>query len=132
MSQENEALVREAYEAYNRGDTAQLLELIHPGVEWTYLDPADADPQPQVCHGRDQFAWALSRQAEQGLKSEVEEIAAGGDKVLVVARTPGVDQHRAWRNGDHNILVLTLADGQVVAMRAFRDRDQARRFADLD
>ena len=52
MSQENEALVREAYEAYSRGDTARLLQLIHPNLEWTYLDPADADPQPQICHGR--------------------------------------------------------------------------------
>jgi ketosteroid isomerase-like protein len=131
MSQENEALVREAYQAYSQGDTARLLELIDPGLEWTYLDPADADPQPHICHGRDKFAWALNRQAQQGLKSEVEEIAASGDKVMVVTRTPGVDQRRAWHNGDRNILVLTLADRQVVAMRAFRDQDQARRFADL-
>jgi len=131
MSQENEALVREAYQAYSQGDTARLLELIHPGLEWTYLDPADADPQPHICHGRGEFAWALNRQARQDLKSEVEEIAASGDKVMVIARTPGVDQHRAWRNGDRNILVLTLADRRVVAMRAFRDADQACRFADL-
>ena len=131
MSQENEALVREAYEAYSRGDTARLLQLIHPNLEWTYLDPADADPQPQVCRGRGELAGALAGQARQGLKSEVEEIAASGDKIMVVTRTPGVDQHRAWHNGDRDILVLTLAEGQVVAMRAFRDRDQARRFAGL-
>jgi hypothetical protein len=50
--------------------------------------------------------------------------------VLIVTRTPGVDQHRAWQNGGLNILVLTLAHGQVVAMRAFRDRDQAARFTE--
>ena len=104
MSQENEALVREAYQAYSQGDTARLLQLVHPNLEWTYLDPADADPQPQICHGRDELAGALAQQARQGLKSEMEEIAASRDKVMVVARTPGVDQHRAWHNGD----VITL------------------------
>ena len=63
MSEDNEALVRSAYEAYGRGDAARLLDLVHPDLEWTYLDPSFADPQPQVCHGRDQLAWALGRQA---------------------------------------------------------------------
>ena len=131
MSQDNEALVRDAYAAYQQGDTSRLLQLVDSGLEWAYLDPAEADPQPQVCHGRDQLAWALGRQARLGLTSEVQEIAASGDKVMVVTRTPGVDQHRAWHNGDRNILVLTLADSQIVAIRAFRNRDQARRFAGL-
>ena len=30
-----------------------------------------------------------------------------------------------------NILVLTVQAGQIVAMRAFRDRDQAAKFAGL-
>jgi ketosteroid isomerase-like protein len=50
---------------------------------------------------------------------------------MVVARTPGLDEQRAWRNGDRNILVLTVRDGQIAAMRAFRDRDQAGKFAGL-
>jgi ketosteroid isomerase-like protein len=132
VSQENEALVRLAVEAYHQADTARLLELVHPDLEWTYLNPEDPDPQPQVCHGRDQIAWALDHQARQGVTPEVEEIISFGDKVMVVARTPGADQRRAWRNGDRNILVLTVAGGRISAMRAFRDRDQACRFAGLD
>lgn len=131
VSQENEALVRGAVEAFHQADTARLLELVHPDLEWTYLNPEDPDPQPQVCHGRDQIAWALDHQARQRVTTEVEEIISHGDKVVVVARTPGADERRAWRNGDRNILVLTVADGQISAMRAFRDRDQACRFAGL-
>ncbi len=50
-------------EAYGRGHASSLLELVHPDLEWTYLDPsfAFADPQPRVCHGRDELAWALGR-----------------------------------------------------------------------
>jgi ketosteroid isomerase-like protein len=132
MSDENEALVREAVQAFYQGDTARLLELVHPDLEWTYLDPADPDPQPEVCHGRDQIAWALDHQARQGAATQVEEIVSGPcGQVMVAARTPGLDERRAWGNGDRNILVLTVRDNQIVAMRAFRNRAQASQFAGL-
>ncbi len=132
MSDEDEALVREAVQAFYRGDTARVLETVHPDLEWTYLNPADPDPQPQVCHGRDQIAWALDHQARQGAATQVDEIVSGsGGQVMVVARTPGLDERRTWHNGDRNFLVLTVRDGQIMAMRAFRDRDQASRFAGL-
>ena len=128
MSEQNEAVVRRAYEAYGRGDVTRLLELVHPDLEWTYLDPSSADPQPQVCHGQDQLARALRRQADQGVNPELEKIESCGDRVMVVVHAPGADQHRAWQGNDRNYLVLTLRQGQVVAMRAFRDLDEARSF----
>ena len=128
MSEDNEALVRKAYEAYGRGDVTRLLELVHPDLEWTYLDPSVENPQPQVCHGRDQLARALGRQAERGVNSELEEIDSCGDKVMVAVHTPGLDQHRSWPGRDRNYLVLTLRQGQVVAMRAFQNLDEARSF----
>jgi ketosteroid isomerase-like protein len=132
MSLENADLAREAIEAYYRADRARLLELVHPDLEWTYLNPEVPDPQPQVCHGRDQLAWGLDRQAGQGRASEVEEvIAAPGGRVVIVARTPGADEDRAWRNGDRSILVLTVRGGQIVAMRAFRDKAAASQFAGI-
>ncbi len=131
MSEQNESVVRAAYDAYGRGDLAGMLEIIDPGLEWTYLDPSLPDPEPQTCHGRDELRWALQRQAEQGLRSEVTELASSGDKVMVVLRTPGVDRHRMRPADDQNFLVLTLRQGRVVAMRACRDRAEARAVAGL-
>jgi ketosteroid isomerase-like protein len=131
MSEENEILVRAAYEAYDRGDMTAMLALVHPDLEWTYLDPAFADPEPQTCHGRHQLMQALERQASGGLTSHIEEITSRGDKVLVVLHTPGLDQRRAWSAGDRNYLVLTLRQQQVIAMRACRDRDEAAVLAGL-
>lgn len=131
MSEQNESLVRAAYEAYGRGDLAGMLDIIDPDLEWTYLDPSFADPEPQTCHGRDELRRALQRQAEQGLRSEVTELASSGDKVMVVLRTPGVDRHRVRQADDRNFLVLTLRQGRVVAMRACRDRAEARAVAGL-
>jgi ketosteroid isomerase-like protein len=131
MSEENESVVRAAYEAYGRGEVSRLLELVHPDLEWTYLDPSVEDPQPQVCHGREELAQALGQQADRGLVSQVEEIASSGDKVMVAVRTPGADQRRAWQADDRNYVVLTMARGRIVALRDFRDRNGARSFAGL-
>jgi ketosteroid isomerase-like protein len=131
MSEENESVVRAAYEAYGRGEVSRLLELIHPDLEWTYLDPSAEDPQPQVCHGREELAQALGQQADRGLVSQVEEIASSGDKVMVAVRTPGAGQRRAWQADDRSYVVLTLARRRIVALRDFRDRDGARSFAGL-
>ena len=108
MADRNEAVVREAYEAYGRGDVARMLEFVDPELEWTYLNPAFEDPEPDTCHGRDQLRLALVRQAGQGLASQIEEIASSGDKVMVVIRTPGIDRVRARQAGDRNFLVLRL------------------------
>jgi ketosteroid isomerase-like protein len=131
MADRNEAVVREAYEAYGRGDVARMLELVDPELEWTYLNPAFEDPEPDTCHGRDQLRLALERQAGQGLASQIEEIAASGDKVMVVIRTPGIDRVRARQAGDRNFLVLTLDQERIIKMRACRDQDEARAFAGI-
>ena len=131
MSDEDESVVRAAYEAYGQGEVNRLLELVHPDLEWTYLDPSMENPQPQTCHGREQLAWALGQQAGRGLVSQVEEIASSGDKVMVAVHTPGADQRRAWQAEDRSYLVLTMGRGRIVALRDFRDRDEARGFAGL-
>ena len=47
MSEGNEVLVREAYEAYGRGDVDRMLTFVDPDLEWTFLDPSEPDPPPQ-------------------------------------------------------------------------------------
>lgn len=131
MTDRNEALVREAYEAYGRGDVAGMLQFVDPELEWTYLNPAFENPEPQTCHGRDQLRLALERQAGRGLASQIEEIVPSGDKVMVVIRTPGIDGVRVRQVEDRNYLVLTLDQERIIRMRACRDRDEARSFAGI-
>jgi hypothetical protein len=66
-----------------------MLALVDPELEWTYLDPSLEHPQPQVCHGRHELASVLQRQAERGLRAQLEEVVGHGDQVMVVVRTPG-------------------------------------------
>jgi ketosteroid isomerase-like protein len=126
-----ETLVRNAWDAYGRGDIEGLLEYVDPNLTWTFLDPSEPDPQPSVCHGRTQLRHALRRQASQGLDSQVEEVTVNDDRVLVVLHAPGLDRRRAWAAGDRNYLVLTVAGDRIIALRACRDRAEARAAANL-
>jgi hypothetical protein len=78
-----------------------------------------------AAYGQGDTAKMMARQAGPGLVSVIEEIASGGDKVMVVVHTPGVDQRRARPADDRNYLVLTLRQRQIIAMRACRTRAEA-------
>jgi ketosteroid isomerase-like protein len=131
MCNQNEWIVREAFLAYDRGDVARMMEFVDPDLEWTYLDPGLEDPQPQVCHGREELEKALRRQAGLGLKAEVEEVVAAGDQVMLVMRTPGVGQYRHRNGDDRSYDVLTVRDGLIVGLHACRDRTEARSLAGI-
>ena len=127
----NAILVRQAYERYAEGDLAALLDLVDPDLEWTFLDPGQVDPEPQVCRGRHELEHALERQQAQGLRTELEEVTDAGEKVVIVTRTPGLDALRVRQADDRNIDVLTFRDGRLVALRACRNRAEAMSVAGL-
>ncbi|HEY3072868.1 MAG TPA: nuclear transport factor 2 family protein [Candidatus Limnocylindrales bacterium] len=131
MTVDNSELVRRAYEQYVSGNLAQILDLVDPDLEWTYLDPSEADPEPQVCHGRHEFEHALERQQAQGLRSELEDVIGNGDKVVIVTHTPGLDAFRVRQADDRNVDVLTFRAGRVVALRGCRNRAEAMALAGL-
>jgi len=122
--------VREAFLAYDRGDVARMLELVDPDLEWTYLDPSLEDPQTR--HGRDELEKALRRQADRGLRPEIEQVLAIGEKVILVMRTPGVDEHRHRQADDRTYDVVTVRDGIIIGLRACRDRGEAQSLVGLN
>ena len=131
MCNENEWIVREAFLAYDRGDFARMMEFVDPGLKWTYLDPGLADTAPQVCHGREELERVLRRQAELGLRSELEEVVAAGDQVIVVLRTPGLSRYLSEHPDDRTYDVVTVRDGRIVALHACRDHGEARLLAGI-
>jgi ketosteroid isomerase-like protein len=92
----NEWTVREAFRAYERGDVSGMMGYVDPELEWTYLEPGQEDPRVQTRHGREQLEKALRAQADQNLRSELEQVIANGEKVMLVMRTPGISQYRPW------------------------------------
>jgi ketosteroid isomerase-like protein len=131
MCNQNEWIVREAFLAYDRGDIARMMGFVDPELDWTYLDPAVPEPQPQSCHGRGELERALRRQAELGLHAQMEEVIAVGDQVILVMRTPGVDKYRHRQADDRTYDVVTMRDGLIVGLRACRDRGEAHSLAGI-
>jgi ketosteroid isomerase-like protein len=131
MCNQNEWIVREAFLAYDRGDVARMMDFVDPDLEWTYLDPATEDPQPQTRHGRDELEKALRRQADLGLRAELEAVVAAGDRVMLVMRTPGIDQYRHRQADDRTYDIVTVRDGLIVGLHACRDRSEARSLAGI-
>jgi ketosteroid isomerase-like protein len=131
MSNENAELIRRAYQAYANGDLAAMLELVDPELEWTYLDPAQEHPTPQVCHGRHELEQLLRHWAEHGLRAELDELTSNGELVMVGIRTPGVDAHYGRRGDGRTYSVFTVRDGRIVALRDCRDRQEALQLAGI-
>jgi ketosteroid isomerase-like protein len=127
----NEWIVREAFLAYDGDDVAALMDFVDLGLEWTYLDPGPGNPQPRICHGRGELERALRRLADRGLRAELEEVIASGDQVILVMRTPGVDEYRQRRAEDRTYDVATVRDGMIVGLQACRDRSEARSLAGI-
>jgi ketosteroid isomerase-like protein len=131
MCNENEWIVREAFLAYDRGDFARMMDFVDPGLQWTYLDPGRAEPASQVCQGREELERVLRRQAELGLRSELEEVVAAGDQVIVVMHTPGLGKYLGRQAGDRTYDVVTVRDGRIVELHACRDHSEARTLAGI-
>jgi ketosteroid isomerase-like protein len=122
---QDEQAIRAAFDAYTVGDLDALLGLFSPDLEWTFLDPGVADPEPRTCRGVADLERALHRQSAAGLSPVIEDLAAHGDKVAITIHVPGLDRLRVRQNDDRNYEVLTVERGQIVAMRACRSRAEA-------
>ena len=88
MSQENVEIARLAYEAFNRGDIAGVLDLGAPDVEWQDLAVIDT----RVATGKAPVGAFFETVMEpfEDVRREPEEIIdLGGNRVLVLFHTTG-------------------------------------------
>ena len=131
MCNENEWIVREAFLAYDRGDIARVMDFVDPDLEWTYPDPGAEDPRSTVRHGRGDLEKVIRQQAQRGLRSELEEVVAAGDQVILVMRTPGLSHHLSGLPDDRTYDVVTVRDGRIVAVHGCRDHGEARLLAGI-
>src|SRR5262249_44977175 len=131
MCNENEWIVREAFLAYDRGDIARTMDFVDPDLEWTYLAPGPEDPRPKVRYRRDELERTIHRRAQRGLRSELEEVVAAGDQVIVVLRTPGLSRYLNGHADDRTYDVVTVRDGRVVKLHACRNHGEARLLAGI-
>jgi len=127
----SEWIVREAFLAYDRGDVAAMMDFVDPCLEWVCPDPGPGDPQQPIRRGRGELEKAVRQQADLGLRAELEEVIAAGDRVIVVLRTPAAGKSRHRLGADRTYDVVTVRDGLIAGLRACRDRAEAQSLAGI-
>jgi ketosteroid isomerase-like protein len=125
LSNRNVDVIRAAYEALARGDLQTMLSFVDEELEWTYLDPYDQGAGPQVCYGRHELERTLQHWDELGFTPQPEENQWRADRVMVAVRVPGIDAHYGAYSGDRAYTVLTVRNGQIVALRDCHNRSEA-------
>ena len=66
-----------------------------------------------------------------GLRAELEEVVAAGDRVMLVMHTPGIDEYRHRQADDRTYDIVTVRDGRIIGLHACRDRSEARSLAGI-
>src|SRR5690349_5521892 len=121
-AEENAAIVRRGYQAFNTGDIATLTELLREDV--TFYQPGASSVSGDY-HGRDEvlrFFGELAGRSGGTFRVEIEKLYASDRQAVAIHRATGS------RNGStletRTTLVLDLEDGCVTAFGAIQE-DQA-------
>ena len=109
---ENVAIMRRAYEAFNTGDMDTLVEIFDDSIVWHLPGRSSYADDYQ---GRDATLAYFGQLAEQTggtFRAELKEMLADGDDHVV-----GIQRSTGDRNGKHldvvNCIVFQLKDGRI-------------------
>jgi ketosteroid isomerase-like protein len=132
VSAENVQIVREAWEAYLRGDEEKGAQLLDPEVE--LHGTVGGLQEGQVARGLsqiDETFEAEDLEAWEERRLEAEEFIDAGDEVVVL-----VHEYRRGRGSGVELeidtaVVVAVNGGRVVRMQGYMDRDAALKAAGL-
>ena len=106
--------------ALDSADPEAIGDLLHPNVQWGAPD----DPEPSCQNRRQVLAW-YRRGRDAGVRARVIEVLAHGDKILVGLDVVGTSAAGEIGHEVERWQFLTVADGQIVDIRAFDNRNEA-------
>ena len=129
MSQENVEVVGAIYDAFNRGDTDAILELVDPLVcveDHAVIDGA-------TYNGRTGVLSFLAFQAEafDARSAELEELVEAGDAIVSVIRLRGEGPLTGIPLEGRFSHVWQIASGMVRRLRVYASKEEALEAAGL-
>jgi ketosteroid isomerase-like protein len=125
MSQENEALIRGGYAAWNRHDVEAILALFHPDIRWEGYSHI---PESGTLVGRTEVELWLNRflDAWGELDIELTDLIDTDDAVIALVRFRGTGKGSGVKvEGGVDAHVWTVRDGKVVAVRLYQGTEEA-------
>jgi hypothetical protein len=133
MSEENVELVRQGFEAFNRGDRVTVARFLAPDVEWHSL--AGPILGVSTIRGREamlKFLWQDLPESIEGFRIRSEEVTdLGDDRVLVVARYEGRGRSSDVEVDQLIASVYEIRDGMAASVRDYETRAEALEAAGL-
>jgi uncharacterized protein len=132
VPREDVELVRSAFEAWNRGDIDEFVELMAEDIAWLEVS-GRPEGESSERFGRDRMRRALESlfDAWESYHLEVQRIEDVGDRVVAVVRevargrSSGLEVDGRWG------YLVTVEDGLIVRIEAYRDAGQALQVAGL-
>jgi uncharacterized protein len=132
MSEKNVEIIRRGYEAWNRRDFDQVLEVADPEIEWTFAGAARFPGVDAVYHGHEGVRrfWTTFIEPWEQINIEVEELRDSGDFVVASIRFQAVG--RDGLEVDAPVMhVFTFRGSKIVRFEAFVDQEEALEAAGL-
>lgn len=122
MSEENVALARGLYEAFDRGDIAAILAALEKDVSW---NSPTLLPHGGIAHGPNEVEGFFQRLMNkwEDFEFKVHDFVSSGDRVCVIGWATGsLDGVRTAYGFVH---YLTVADGVVTRFHEYVDPERA-------
>jgi ketosteroid isomerase-like protein len=116
--------LRDAYEAFNRGDVDAILDLLHPDIEWV---PPPTSLEPQPLRGREAVREYLAPNFFESQAVEPLETIEEGNRLLVAAHVRARGRGSGVELDQTAYHVLTIEEARVVRFEVHVDRVEALR-----
>ena len=131
MSQENVEVVRNAFDAFTRGDTDGVLQRCHEDISITQPPELPGVSRQQRGHSGVLEAFSIWPEQWDDYYIEILRTADSGDYVVVAARTGGRGKQSGVEVKMEFAFVFTVRDEKIVEMQIFIHEDQALEAAGL-
>jgi uncharacterized protein len=134
MSEENVEVVRRVFDAAARGDSATVLALYDPQVEWDTRGGLGGVVDRDVYYGHDGLRryFRLRAEAWETITDHLEELIDAGEHVIAVATVRGRGRASGVEINHENYAgVWTIRGGKVVRVKWFLTREDALEAAGL-
>jgi uncharacterized protein len=131
MSQENLEVVRNAFDAFTRGDTDGVLQLCHEDISITQPPELPGVSRQQRGHTGVLEAFSIWPEQWDDYYIEILRTADSGDYVVVTARTGGRGKQSGVEVKMEFAFVFTVRDQKIVELQIFMREDEALEAAGL-
>src|SRR5215204_3287508 len=123
MSEENVNIMRQGYDAFNRGDIDTVMGLMDPNIEWQEPD-VEGLPQRGTHHGPEDVAnnvFGAIVGNWDDFQAVAEEFLDAGERVIVLGRFQGRGKESGKTLDAPYAHVWTLREGKAVHFRVYTD-----------